>query len=117
IADAWRLGHPGRRALAIEVDAARIDVSAWGSSGEYRVETGEAQWLVQGARHEGEWLTWRDGQGSHRLRVRASGEDWLVFVDERRYRIHEAAPYAWTASEGSGSDRVLAPMPGRIVAL
>ncbi len=117
IADAWRLGHPGRRALAIEVDGARIDVSAWGSSGEYRVETGEAQWLVQGARHEGEWLTWRDGQGSHRLRVRASGEDWLVFVDERRYRIHEAEPYAWTASEGSGSDRVLAPMPGRIVAL
>jgi 3-methylcrotonyl-CoA carboxylase alpha subunit len=117
IADAWRLGHPGRRALAMDFNETRIDVSAWGSRGEYRVQQGESEWVVEGVKHDGEWLTWRDATGAHRLRVRASGDDWLVFIDGRRYRIHEAAPYAWTAGESGGSDRVLAPMPGRIVAL
>jgi 3-methylcrotonyl-CoA carboxylase alpha subunit len=117
VADAWRLGHPGRRALAMEFAGERIDVSASGSAGTYVVQHGDRHTTVQGATHDGEWLGWRDDQGSHRLRVRASGADWLVFVDDRRYRIHEAAPFDWTPSESGGSDRVLAPMPGRIVTL
>ena len=116
-ADAWRLGHPGRRALAMEFADQRLEVSAWGSDGRYTVQHGGQRWSVHDARHDGHWLHWRDDERSHRLRVRASGDDWLVFVDDRRYRVHEAAPYDWSPGDEGGSDRVLAPMPGRIVAI
>lgn len=117
IADAWRHSHPGRRALALEFGDERIELTAQGSRGQYVLQHGERAFAIESAHHDGEWLTWRsDGEG-RRLRVRPSGSDWLVFLNGKRYRLHEVAPFAWTPAETAASDRVVAPMPGRIVAL
>jgi len=40
-----------------------------------------------------------------------------VFVEQRRHRFHPVQPFAFTGDEEGSGDRVLAPMPGRIVAL
>ncbi len=116
-ADAWRSGHAGRRALAFEYAGERIEVNAEGCAGQYRIQHDDRHWRIQAASLDDGWLRWRDDEGSQRLRVRASGSDWLVFIDGRRYAVGERAAYAWTASEGESGDRILAPMPGRIVAL
>jgi 3-methylcrotonyl-CoA carboxylase alpha subunit len=116
-ADGWRLGHAGRRALAFERAGARIDLSAHGSAGRYRIEHEGQRWQVEDARHQGDWLSWREDGQARRLRVIASGADWLVFLDGRRFRLHEIPAYAWTPTAAGPSNRVLAPMPGRIVAV
>jgi 3-methylcrotonyl-CoA carboxylase alpha subunit len=116
-ADGWRLGHAGRRALAFDRAGARIDLSAHGSSGHYRIEHEGRTWQVADARYDGEWLSWREDGQARRLRVLASGADWLVFLDGRRFRLHEIPAYAWTPAATGPTNRVLAPMPGRIVAV
>jgi 3-methylcrotonyl-CoA carboxylase alpha subunit len=116
-ADGWRLGHAGRRALAFERGGERIELSAHGSAGRYRIEHAGRSWQVDEARLLGDWLSWREHDQARRLRVLASGGDWLVFVDGRRFRLHEIPAYAWTPTATGPSNRVLAPMPGRIVAV
>ncbi|MCK9489844.1 MAG: ATP-grasp domain-containing protein [Xanthomonadales bacterium] len=118
--DAWRIGHHGKRAISLEYRGERIELGAWGGNGSYRIEHGDQCWQVDNARHDGDWLTflWRHGDAGsqgQRLRVRASGSHWLVFVDGRRHALREVPFYAWTAADETGSDQVLAPMPGRIV--
>jgi len=116
-ADAWRLGPARRRALAFEHGGQRIDLSAHGHDGRYRIEHPGGIWQVEAARHDGDWLSLRhDGQAA-RVRVRALGGDWLAFVDGRRHRLHEVAPFAFEAAAGGAGDKVAAPMPGRIVAV
>jgi 3-methylcrotonyl-CoA carboxylase alpha subunit len=117
VPDAWRHGSPAARSVAFEHAGQRIDIEASGGGGCYRIAQGERRWQVERAHFDGEWLQFRDGAGAHRLRVRGSGGDWLVFVDGRRHRLHELAPFAWTPSDTGPVQQVIAPMPGRIVAL
>src|SRR5690606_5561154 len=57
-----------------------------------------------------------DGR-STRVRTREVGGDFTVHVEGARYFMHPAAPFGFEGGAESGSDRVRAPMPGRIVAL
>jgi 3-methylcrotonyl-CoA carboxylase alpha subunit len=114
--DAWRHGHAGRRVLAFEHEGERIETIAFGHGGGYRIAHGDRVWSVDASAYDGEWLTWREQTGSQRLRLRASGPDWLVLLDGRRYRLHDVPAFAWTPVEETTTDRVVAPMPGRIVA-
>ncbi len=115
--DAWRSGHAGRHAIAFEYRGQRHETSAWGSDGSYRVRHGDREWRIDRASLEGEWLCLRLADDSQRIRVRRSGQDWLVFVDGRRHRLHEVPAFTWQAEESAGSDHIQAPMPGRIVAV
>ena len=116
-ADAWRHGHAGRRPLAFEYDGERIELSASGSGGRYRIACGVSTWNVEHATHDGDWLDMRHDGRSSRTRVRASGDSWLTFVGDRRYQLHEVPAFAWTPAPADAGDRVMAPMPGRIVAM
>lgn len=116
IADGWRLGHAGGRTLAFLHRGQRLELVGHGSAGEYRIEHGERAVTVSGARLTDGALSARfDGQG-WRFQV-AEGVGTLDVHDgTRRLRLEPVALYRYEpAGTGRGEDRLVAPMPGRVV--
>jgi 3-methylcrotonyl-CoA carboxylase alpha subunit len=115
-ADAWRIGHAGRRVVALSLHEQRYEVAAHGHGGDYRLEHGEAACEVHGARLEADALSARfDGEAQ---RLSALVDDTRVLLhdaDGRRYRFVRAPAFAWASTESAGGNQVVAPMPGRIV--
>ncbi|WP_049622137.1 acetyl/propionyl/methylcrotonyl-CoA carboxylase subunit alpha [Frateuria defendens] len=115
-ADAWRIGHPGKRIVALGLGEHRYEIEALGHDGDYRLRYGEAVCEVHGARHDGATLSARfDGEA---LRYPLHADARRVLLHDAagaRHRFERAAAFAWTAEEAAGGDRVIAPMPGRIV--
>jgi 3-methylcrotonyl-CoA carboxylase alpha subunit len=115
-ADAWRIGHAGKRVVALSLHEQRHEVAAHGHGGGYRLEHGEAACEVQGARLEPDALSARfDGEAQ---RLSALVDDSRVLLHDaagRRYRFARAPAFAWASTESAGGNQVVAPMPGRIV--
>jgi 3-methylcrotonyl-CoA carboxylase alpha subunit len=116
LADAWRIGHAGKRIVALSLRDQRYEVEAHGHDGDYRLRHGEAECHVQGARHDGDTLSARFDGESLRLPVRADAQRVLVHdADGNRHAFVRAAAFAWASKEGAGGNQIIAPMPGRIV--
>jgi len=115
-ADAWRIGHAGKRIVALSLREQRYEVEAHGHDGDYQLCHGDASCHVQGARHDGAALSARfDGQ-SLRLPLHADAQRVSLHdSDGRRHSFARAAAFAWESRQGTGGNQVLAPMPGRIV--
>jgi 3-methylcrotonyl-CoA carboxylase alpha subunit len=118
-ADAWRIGHPGKRLECFVWRGERYDVAAHGSAGDYALDLRGAHCEVRGARLDADgWLSARFDGVARRVRVRASGPSaLLVQTDRERYRLESVRPFAFEATASGGGDRVVAPMPGRLVAV
>jgi len=122
LADGWRLGHAGQRRLVLDDGAQAHTLVAHGSAGDYVFDDAEGRIAVQGARHEADGaLSARfDGEGQ-RLRLDADGGSGAssrvdVHDGKRRWRFVRVPAYRPAdADAGGAGDRVLAPMPGRIV--
>ena len=116
-ADAWRLGHPGKRIECLAWREHKLELAAHGHSGNYRLDLGDRHARIEGARLDGERLVLsEDGSPRH----------WQAWVDavavtvhdgERRWRFARLRPFAYEAGAESASDHLSAPMPGRIVAV
>ncbi|HUA79815.1 MAG TPA: acetyl/propionyl/methylcrotonyl-CoA carboxylase subunit alpha [Dyella sp.] len=115
-ADAWRVGHAGKRIVALSLRDQRYEIDAHGHDGDYLLQHHASQCDVRGARLDGNALSARlDGQGIR----------FAVRVDEERISLHDAngqrhgftraAAFAWESKAGTGGNQVIAPMPGRIV--
>ncbi len=116
-ADAWRLGHPGKRLVCFQNGSERVEIAAHGHAGRYRLDVGDEHAHIDGARlHQG-WLGYRRDGRALRLRCRELAGDWVVLHEGQRHRLHAVAPFAFQAAAAEGSDRLLAPMPGRIIAV
>ena len=115
-ADAWRVGHAGKRIVAFAWREQRYDIEAHGHGGDYDLRHGDANCAVRGARLDEGTLGARfDGQ-SQRLPLRADAQRVLLHdADGRRYRFARAAAFAWETADTAGGHQVIAPMPGRIV--
>ena len=115
-ADAWRIGHAGKRIVALTWRGQRFEIEARGDAGNYRLRHGEADCEVHGARWQGDTLSARfDGQSRH-LPLRADTARVLLHdADGQRYRFARAAAFAWESTDDAGGNQVIAPMPGRIV--
>ncbi len=118
IADGWRLGHAGQRPLAFEHRGERIELLARGHDGAYRIVHGDRTAAVEdaGLSDDALWLR-MDGRG---LRFRVMLQPGRVDVHDgaRRLTLRPLAMYRHEASgQAAGDDRVLAPMPGRVVAV
>ncbi len=116
IADGWRLGHAGQQKLAFGWRDTRIDVCAHGAGGSYLIEGGGECMPVARA-----WLS-ADAFGGevqgHTLRYQARVDARRVWLHDGETRLSLARLPVFQASGGdaaSKADRVLAPMPGRIV--
>ena len=115
-ADAWRIGHAGKRIVALSIREQRYEIEAHGHDGQYSLLYGEAHCDVQGARHQDGILSARiDGQGA-RLPVYADAQRVSLHdADGQRYSFTRAAAFAWESKQGLGGNQIIAPMPGRIV--
>ena len=116
LADGWRLGQAGDRALGLLQGGQRQVLHASGHDGEYRIRGEAGEHRVRGARLADGWLDLELDGRRLRLRARASAGDLFVHDGEQRLHLQRVAPYQAedTGAAGRG-DRVQAPMPGRIV--
>ncbi|WP_426663371.1 acetyl/propionyl/methylcrotonyl-CoA carboxylase subunit alpha [Rhodanobacter aciditrophus] len=115
-ADAWRVGHAGRRVVAFTRGAARFEIDAHGHSGDYRLRLGDSTCEVRGARLDDASLNARFDDEAERFNLRADARRVLLHdAAGRRWRLDRAPAYAWESKDTAGGSQVVAPMPGRIV--
>jgi 3-methylcrotonyl-CoA carboxylase alpha subunit len=115
-ADAWRIGHAGKRIIALALRDQRYVVEAWGHAGNYQLHCGESYCSVDGARWTGEILGARFDGDAQRLEVRADATRVLLHdAAGTRWRLERVPAFAWEASGAEGGNQITAPMPGRIV--
>ena len=115
-ADAWRIGHAGKRMVALALHEQRYEVAAHGHGGDYRLEHGEAACEVRGARLEPDALSARFDGEAQRLAAQVDDARVLLHDDTgRRHRFVRSPAFAWASTESAGGNQVVAPMPGRIV--
>ena len=116
IADGWRLGHGGRRSVALLHRGERIELHAHGSGGEYRVEHAGRIVEVHGARLRDGTLSLRLDGHARSLRATLDGTRLTVHDGSARLRLEVVPMYQPRTQGGASQDnRVLAPMPGRVV--
>jgi len=115
-ADAWRVGHAGKRIVALSSGEQRHEIEAYGHDGDYRLRCGESACEVHGARLGGGTLSARFDGHSLRFAVQTDAER-MVLHDTRgqRHTFSRAAAFAWESKAGGGGNQIVAPMPGRIV--
>jgi len=116
-ADAWRLGHPGKRIECLAWRDQKLELAAHGHGGNYRLDLGAAHARIEGARLEGESLVLREDGALRRWQAWVDAAAVTVHDGERRWRFARLRPFAYEAAAEGGSDHLNAPMPGRIVAV
>jgi 3-methylcrotonyl-CoA carboxylase alpha subunit len=115
-ADAWRIGHPGKRIVALARGEERFEVEARGHAGRYHLHHGDARCEVDGARLDDAILNARFDGEALRLPVRADAHRMLLHDENgTRWRFERAAAFAWETKDATGGHQIVAPMPGRIV--
>ncbi|SOD50690.1 3-methylcrotonyl-CoA carboxylase alpha subunit [Pseudoxanthomonas wuyuanensis] len=118
IADGWRLGHGGVRRLAFLHRDREILLDAHGNRGDYRLETGGAELLIEGARLTAGGLSLRINREARRFGVIRRGPRLTVHDGTQRLQLDIVAAYRpGESAESAGSGRIVAPMPGRVVAV
>ena len=116
LADGWRLGHAGQRALAFGWREQRLDVLAHGSAGEYQVDYGGQRLAVSNARLLGGVLSVQFDGHAHRFGCQVDSGRVLLHDGEDRMVLSRLPAFQAGSADAVGrGDRVLAPMPGRIV--
>ncbi|MGI8561621.1 MAG: biotin/lipoyl-containing protein, partial [Luteimonas sp.] len=120
-ADGWRLGHAGLRRIVLGQDATRHVVEAHGSDGDYSIRRDGGQSTVSGARIEGSAMAGKqldarfDGQ-MRRYRVDVDADHVRIHDGRRHWRFTRVPAYEVEGvAADAGGDRLLAPMPGKIV--
>jgi 3-methylcrotonyl-CoA carboxylase alpha subunit len=125
-ADGWRLGHGGQRRLVLDDGNERHVLTAHGSGGRYRIEEGDGDARqacdVDGAQLSGDTLFARFDGEAQRFNIdndlADAGDTTRVDLHdgERRWRYRRVPAYQPASADARGAgDRVIAPMPGRIV--
>ncbi len=78
--DGWRLGHRGKRIVALADRGERREISAYGSDGAYSVSLGDATHTVANAALADDFLNATiDGETTR----------WRVFIDGERIAVHD----------------------------
>jgi 3-methylcrotonyl-CoA carboxylase alpha subunit len=115
-ADAWRIGHAGKRIVALSWREQRFEIEARGHAGDYQLHHGDTGCSVRGARLLDDHLSARFDGASRRVPLRVDAAHVLLHdAHGQRYSFARAAAFAWAPSDAAGGNQVIAPMPGRIV--
>lgn len=114
--DAWRIGHAGKRLVALNWRERRFEIEAHGDAGNYRLQHGDATCEVAGACVQDGALGARFDGEARRVPLRSDSAHVLVHdASGQRYSFARAAAFAWESTDNVGGHQVIAPMPGRIV--
>jgi 3-methylcrotonyl-CoA carboxylase alpha subunit len=115
IRDTWRMGHPGRRVIAFQRGAERVEVAATGNAGTYQLQLGEERCAVTHAKRNDDVVSGEFNGVGRRYRAHVSADRVLLHDGDRRATLQRVDAFAFEKSAQRSSDRVAAPMPGRIV--
>ena len=116
IADGWRLGHAGARPLAFAHMGQTWTALAHGHGGRYRIELADEVHEVEDARLTGDLLGLRIHGQARRFRILRHGTRLTLHDGEQRTAVDTVPAYRRTdMAEASGSGKIVAPMPGRVV--
>ena len=116
IADGWRLGHAGARPLAFAHLGQTWTALAHGHGGRYRIELADEVHEVADARLTGDLLGLRIHGQARRFRILRHGTRLTLHDGEQRTAVETVPAYRRTdMAEASGSGKIVAPMPGRVV--
>ena len=114
-ADAWRLGHPGKRIACFSHGGERIEVDAHGAGGSYALDFGDAHCTVENALIRDGFLSASFDGVARRYRSQVDENEVLLHDGERRTQLPRIPAFPFTKSVQTSGDRINAPMPGRIV--
>ena len=114
-ADAWRLGHPGKRIVCFTHAGQRLEIDAHGAAGTYALTDGKLRCQVSNALLRDGVLSAAFDGIARRFQVRVDDAVVLLHDGDQRRRLLRVGAFAYTRSAGEVGDRVLAPMPGRVV--
>jgi len=114
-ADGWRIAHPGKRIVALVDRGERIEVVAHGSDGHYVLEQGDRRCTIANACLKDGNLTAMFDDVALRWRVSIDAERIGLHDGVRRRVLDHAPAFAYSDATKASGDRVVAPMPGRIV--
>ncbi len=114
-ADGWRVGHAGKRPLAMLNGEQRLEVEAHGNNGNYHIQLDDSSVDIQNARLEDKVLNLTLDGVALRLPALTDNGRVTLHLDGTRYLFTQAPAYAFHSAEQNTTDRLLAPMPGRIV--
>jgi 3-methylcrotonyl-CoA carboxylase alpha subunit len=113
--DGWRLAHPGRRIVALADRGERREVLALGSAGRYALALDGASHAVANATLAGGILSAEIDGETQRWRATIDGDRVAVHDGAGRRVFQHAPSFEYTATAAGTGDRIVAPMPGRIV--
>ncbi|HJT97301.1 MAG TPA: biotin/lipoyl-containing protein, partial [Rhodanobacteraceae bacterium] len=113
--DGWRLGHPGKRIVALSDRGARREIAAFGAAGAYTLGLDARTYTVSNAHLAGGQLVATVDGETRRWRADIDAERIRIHDGTRRHVFAHAPAFAFEASEKASSDKIVAPMPGRIV--
>ncbi len=115
-ADAWRIGHAGKRIVALTWREQRFEIEARGHAGDYQLRHGETDCPVHGARLHDDHLSARFDREARRVPLHSDEAHVLLHdADGQRYSFARAVAFAWESGDDVGGNQLIAPMPGRIV--
>jgi 3-methylcrotonyl-CoA carboxylase alpha subunit len=114
-ADAWRPGHPGRRLAVLGWRGERHEIGAHGHAGHYALSSASRTATVADAAEGGGALGLAVDGVRRRYGLLRAGNGFTLHDGERRLRFEHLRAFAFEAGAVTGVDRVVAPMPGRIV--
>jgi 3-methylcrotonyl-CoA carboxylase alpha subunit len=115
-ADGWRVGHRGKRIVAFDEHGERDEIAAFGADGTYALRIGDASHAIETATLDGDgWLSASIDGVTSRWRVFTDADRIVVHDGERRRAFRHAPAFAYAAASTESGDRIVAPMPGRIV--
>ncbi|MGH8171841.1 MAG: biotin/lipoyl-containing protein, partial [Rhodanobacteraceae bacterium] len=113
--DGWRLGHPGKRIIALMDRGERREIAAYGANGAYALTLDGTTHTIGNAVLDGRrFSAGIDGAIRH-WRADIDGERVLVHDGQNRHVFTHAPAFAYAMSETHVGNRLTAPMPGRIV--
>ncbi len=115
-ADAWRIGHAGKRIVALTWREQRFEIEARGHAGNYQLLLRETACEVAGARLQDAHLSARFDGEARRVPLRTDAAHVLLHdANGQRYSFARAVAFAWESTDAAGGNQLIAPMPGRIV--
>jgi 3-methylcrotonyl-CoA carboxylase alpha subunit len=116
ISDGWRIGHESQRKLCFQWREQRIDIYTKGAQGTYSICVDEKVFEIKNAIISNKVLSFQTNACNQRYVVHADHDIITVHDGNSRTRFNRIPAFFFddAAAVGSG-DRILAPMPGRIV--
>jgi len=116
--DGWRIGGIEARWIELEIGGRRFELECRGDMGAgYAFEFDGRGHRVRLSRGEGPACTLALDDSACRVVIHAFGDRLDVVHAHRRWSVTRHQRFEAVASAGEGSGRILAPMPGKLIAI